>query len=400
MLIEIFLVIILGLLFGAIVGIIPGAHPNTIAVLLLSLSPFLLQFTTPIILAVFIIVVTVVNSIVDSIPSIYLGAPDDSGNILSVLPGHKLLLEGRGHEAVLLTIVGSLAGLILAVAFTPILIPFLKIIYPLLKDYIAYILIFVILLLIFKEKSRFWALIVFLMSGVLGLGVLNMSTLKEPLFPMLSGLFGISGLFLSLKTKPNIPKQLITGIDIKNKPAYKAIGTSLFSGALVSILPGVGSAQAAILGSSIIREVESKSFLIMVGGINTVNFIISFASLYVLDKSRNGSIVAVSKILEAFNLNYLILFIGVTLISGGISVFLAIYISKIFAKYILKIKYNILCISIIIFVTILVIWLTGILGLFVLFISTTLGLIPPLKNIGRNHLMGCLILPVILYFLL
>ncbi len=217
---------------------------------------------------------------------------------------------------------------------------------------------------------------------------------------MLSGLFGTSTLFISLFQKTSLPEQIISFPIIEKAKAYKSILTSLFSGGLVSMLPGMGSAQAAIIGSTLIREIETKTFLIMIGGINTVNFILSFASLYILSKARNGAIVAVSKLLESFTLKDLILFVGVALVAGGIATILAINLSKIFSKTITKLNYKALCISIISFISILVFILTGFLGLFILVIATCIGIIPITKNIGRNHLMGCLILPVILYFLL
>jgi len=40
--------------------------------------------------------------------------------------------------------------------------------------------------------KKFWALAVFLMAGILGIIDLTMPNLKQPLFPMLSGLFGVS----------------------------------------------------------------------------------------------------------------------------------------------------------------------------------------------------------------
>jgi putative membrane protein len=48
----------------------------------------------------------------------------------------------------------------------------------------------------------------------------------------------------------------------------------------------------------------------------------------------------------------------------------------------------------------LVTFLTGLTGLFVLLVATSVGMIPILKNTGRSHLMGSLIIPVVLYFLL
>ena len=140
--------------------------------------------------------------------------------------------------------------------------------------------------------------------------------------------------------------------------------------------------------------------MILIGGINTVNFILSFVSLYVLNKARNGAIVTVSKILEEFTINTFVLFIGTALIAGSIATLLALIISRVFSKYIVKVKYSVVCLSVIIFIILLVFIFSSWLGLLILFVSTMLGLIPPLVGCGRNHMMGCLILPVILFFLL
>ena len=399
MLLEILITIIAGIILGILCGLLPGLHPNTVNVILLSFSPFLLQFMSPLTLAVLIVVVSTSNSIIDSVPSIYLGAPDTDGNVMSVLPGHQMLLAGKGHEAVVLTVIGSIFGLIAAVLAIPPLALILKQIYPIIQDYIAFLLIAVVIFLIFREKNKVWAFFIFALSGILGIATLG-SQLKEPLFPLFTGLFGISMLLLGLKNKVKIPEQKFTDINIKKKQIFKAVLTSLFSGSIVSMLPGLGNAQAAILGSSVIRDKDPKCFLIMVGGINTVNFIISFISILILDKARNGSIVAVSKLLETFTVEHLILFIVISLITGGLSVIVTIKLSRIFSKLIPKINYQKLSLAIIIGITIAVISLSGAIGFLVLITSTFLGMIPTFKNIGKNHLMGSLLLPVILYFLL
>jgi putative membrane protein len=144
-----------------------------------------------------------------------------------------------------------------------------------------------------------------------------------------------------------------------------------------------------------------QGFLILVGGLNTINMVLSFLALFLLDKARNGAIVTVSKILDKINLNDLILFFGVALLAGGISVFLTIKITKIFSNLFSKVNYRKLVLSIIIFISLMVFTLSSqFLGILVLIISTFVGIIPSQLGIGRNHLMGCLLLPVILYFLL
>jgi len=74
--------------------------------------------------------------------------------------------------------------------------------------------------------------------------------------------------------------------------------------------------------------------------------------------------------------------------------------ARIFSNVISKINYALLCSLVILFVAVLVFYFTSWLGLFILFVATAIGTIPALLNVGRNHAMGCLLLPVILYFIL
>ena len=397
--IEIFIALFIGIFFGVLMGLLPGIHPNLVSTLIFSLSIFFLKYTSPLNLAIIIISMSIVNTFLNAIPSIFLGAPDET-TVLSVLPGHRMLLKGQGYAAVILTVLGSLFSLILVILLTPLLLISIKYIYPLIEKYIGYILIIVCIFLISREKkSIFWSFTVFMLSGILGLAVLTLPIIREPLFPLLSGLFGTSVLIMSLYTKVIIPEQKTEFPEIGTKELTKATLSSTFVGTISSFLPGLGPAQAAIIGSQI-TKLTDKGFLVLVGGLNTVNMVVSFITLYIIDKARNGSVVIISKLLNSFSLNNLILFLGCSLFVAGISVLITKYFTKLFSKFIVKVNYSILCLSVISLIVILAIWLSGFIGLFVLIVSTALGLIPTLKNIGKNHLMGCLLLPVILYFLL
>ena len=90
MFIEILLAVLLGLLAGTVTGLIPGIHVNLVSLLALTFSPYLMQYTTPVSMAVCIISMSVTHSFLDFIPCLFLGAPD-SDTALSILPGHKLL---------------------------------------------------------------------------------------------------------------------------------------------------------------------------------------------------------------------------------------------------------------------------------------------------------------------
>ena len=399
MLLEILIAVLIGLLLGTFTGLFPGIHINLISVIIFSLSAALSEYVSLLTLSVVIISMSITHTFLDAIPSIFLGAPD-SGMELGVLPGHRLLLQGRGYEAVVLTAIGSLFAVIMMVVFAPFGIPVIKSIYPVIQPVIPYVLIFFSLLLFYKErKSRILAVVVFLLSGILGLTTLNLG-LKEPLFPLLSGLFGTSILITSILEKTKIPKQKLTDTRLSNKELSKSMGAGFFASFLLGLFPGLGSSQAATVATSYQKKISPESFLVIVGGINTFTMVVSFLALYSIDKARSGSVVIISKLLENFTMNHLVLFLAVSLIAAGGATYLTLKFAKIFSKFMVKVNYSKLCLFVIILITALVTLITGWLGLLVLIVSTSIGLIPNLTNLGKSLLMGCLMLPVILFFLL
>lgn len=400
MLLEILIALIAGILFGIITGLTPGIHVNLISLLLLSSAPLLVKFFSLNSLAVFIVAMSITHTFIDSIPSIYLGAPD-SDMALGVLPGHRYLLKGHGYAAVKLTLIGSLGAIIISIILFPLLIPIVKYGYPLIEKYIGYFLLLVAVFMILRDKNKLWSLIVFLLSGVLGLIVLSMPNLKNPLFPMLSGLFGISTLIISLMRKESIPKQiLVKKTPLDKKKTIKALISGQVSGFLTAVFPGLGAATAAVISLQFTKKLGDHGFLILIGAINTVNFTLSLLTLLVLDKARNGAVITVQKLIENITLTHILVFLCTALIAGSAAFILGIYISRGFSKLITKINYRALVIGIIAFIFVLTIVLCNPLGLLILVISTAIGIIPPEKGLPRIHSMGCLLVPIICYFLI
>ncbi len=400
MLLEILVSIIAGVLFGIITGLTPGVHVNLISVLLLASAPVLAQHFSFLALAVFIIAMALTHTFLDSIPSIFLGAPE-SDTALGVLPGHRYLLKGHGYAAVKLTLIGSLGAIILSTLIFPLLVPFVKHGYPLIEDYMGWFLVGVACFMIIRDKNKAWALIVFLLSGALGVIVLGMPNLKNPLFPLLTGLFGISTLIISLMRKESIPKQvLIKKTPLDKKKTIKALVSGQASGFLTAVFPGLGAATAAVISLQFTRKLGDHGFLILIGAINTVNFTLSLLTLLVLGKARNGAVITVQKLVENITLPHILLFLSTALIAGGAAFILGLYISRGFSSLIMKINYKALVTGIICFLVILTIILSRPIGLLILLTSTAIGLIPPEKKLPRVHAMGCLLVPVIGYFLI
>jgi len=399
MFLGLIIAILLGASAGVITGLTPGLHINLVALILFSISPFLLGYTNVIVVAVFIISMSITHTFTDFISATYLGAPADD-TALAVLPAHRLLLEGMGHEAVKLTVIGSLLCLIIVIILSPLLIIVVPIIFSYLKNYIGWLLLAVVVFMILREENankKFWALVVVALSGILGLIVFSIPNLKDPLLPMLSGLFGISILLLSLTQKVTLPIQRTTEmIKVKTKNVLKALGSGVFSGSLVSIFPGLGPAQAAVLAGQIVGKIDVFSYLILVGGINTVSMLLSLITLFTIEKARNGSIIVVQQLLQSINIDILVLFFAVALIAGGIAAFLTLYVSKIFSSIMNKVNYSLLSTFIIMFVGMMVLYFSGFIGFLILIVATFIGLIPNIVDVSRSNSMACLLIPIIL----
>jgi len=394
MLAEIILFILIGILFGTFTGLIPGIHINLIGAFLISLSATLFLNLNPIYLATFIVAMAITHTFVDFIPSIFMGCPDTDTE-LSVLPGHDLLKKGQGYQAILLTCYGSLAAIIilLFLAFPSIIL--IDKTYDLIKQILPYLLIAVSIFLISIEKNKFKSLFVFLLTGILGLCVFNIPQLTQPILPLLTGLFGSSLLITSIKNKTKIPPQKI------EKPKvdlFRPLLGSIIASPLCSFLPGLGSGQAAIIGTSI-ANTDKRGFLVLLGATNTFVMGFSFISLYIISRTRTGAAVAIQEILGQFNIQLLILILITTLISGIIAFFITKTIAKYFSTKMHEINYTKLSKFILIFLSIIILAISKPLGFIIFIISTFTGLYCISLKIRRTNMMGCLLLPTIVFYL-
>ncbi|MCD6467840.1 MAG: tripartite tricarboxylate transporter permease [Thermoplasmata archaeon] len=433
-LILIILLSITGLLVGCITGLIPGLHVNTISMLLLSsvnVFIMLLNWLTEkslLLMGVFIVSVSITHTFVNIIPATFLGAPDEDES-LSVLPAHKMLLNGQGYEAVVFSALGSFGALLIGVLL---IIP-IKIIlseplnfYETINENMFWVLLAVVLLMLGTEKPKhgkklknyiqtlFAATLTVLLSGVFGLIILDLpvnspfSLSSSILFPALAGLFGMSTQIHSLRFPTPIQKQNIEDPHLKpgeRKKSFVSILTGTLAGSFVSIIPGVTPATGTIIALTARGETDTKQVIITLSAVNTVNAILTLALLFTLHKTRSGVIVTLSNLLPVeewtrFAPPVLLIHLLIPIIvAGSLAYPLTCFLGKKVAKHIDLIPYNILVKTTIVALTTLTFIFTGLTGLAVLFVATTIGLLPITFGVRRSHCMGILILPLMLHFL-
>lgn len=399
MLLEIVIAFFLGLIAGTITGLIPGIHTNLIAVFLISYISLLNNYFSLTGLLILITAMATTHTFMDFVPSIFLGAPEED-TFLSVLPGHQMLKKGMANEAVILTLYGSLLALAIILVFTPIFINIIPKIFELISKIFPFLLIFISLYLIFREKEIVISLTVFVLAGFLGLISLRLP-LNQPLLPILTGLFGSSALIISMKQKPTFPKQKqlkIREVKVSKKELSKAILGAIISAPLCSFLPGVGAGHAAVIGSEIIEQTQ-KSFLILLGAINTIVIGLSFITLFSIERTRTGAALAVKEITGLLSKQDLTILITTLILTGMFSFFIALFISRNLSKAINKFDYQITSLFVLGFLTIMVSIMSGPLGIIVFLTSTSLGIYAILSGSRRINMMGVLLIPTIVFYL-
>lgn len=101
-----------GVALGVCSGLVPGLYANNMALLLAAAASDVPG--PPRFVAAAMLAAGVVHTFLDAVPALALGVPDPA-MAASALPGHRLVVEGRGREALRLSALGSGLAVVLAV---------------------------------------------------------------------------------------------------------------------------------------------------------------------------------------------------------------------------------------------------------------------------------------------
>ena len=379
--------VLIGVVIGSVTGLIPGFHPNTVAIIFLNFI-----FTNSFNSSITLISVAVTHSFVDFIPSVFFGAPDPD-TALSILPGHKMLMSGNAYKAIKLTVMGGIISLIIILILLPVFVFTIEKINSIISPVIPWILILISMMMFLKDRNV-WSIVIFTLSGMLGYITLSHNMLGNfTLLPLLTGLFGISTLIKSLMDKTEIPEQRKTDEQVDKVLRGGFIGT--LAGILVGFLPGVGAAQATFISKEVVRS-DEENFMIAIGGVNTSVTVFSIIVLWLIGKTRTGITVAISELVDFLTLSDVVVLLGSVLLAGGLAAIITLKLAKLLLNFFRKIDYMKLNLVTIIFLTSITFFFTGFLGIFILFISASIGMVCILSGTKRSYMMASIILPTII----
>jgi len=384
-----------GIALGTASGLVPGLHANNFALLLAGVAPSIPA--PPLYVGAAMLAAGVAHTFLDIVPALAIGVPDPA-LAPTALPGHRLVLQGRGREALRLSAMGSLLAVALAV---PLAVPItlaMERVYPTIAANLSLVLGTVSVLLVVTEpttEARVGGAIALLASGVLGVltldvpaeGVLPAGGMLAPLF---AGLFG-APILIEAVSGEGVPPQddptVTTG-----RPFVVAVGAvGTVAGALVGYLPAISSAIAAAAALVVLPHRGPRAFVVATSAVSTSNTVFALFALVALGSPRTGVLVALEDTGVPHDLPVLLGSVAIAAVAGFLLVLL---VGDRYLAAVGAIDTALVSLGVLGFLCLLVLAFTGPIGLGVFAVSTLVGLVPGRFGSRRMTCMGVLLVPL------
>ncbi|MDD1725010.1 MAG: tripartite tricarboxylate transporter permease [Methanospirillum sp.] len=386
-----------GIACGTASGLTPGIHANTIAALILGFLPLLLPVFGPEGMAALLIGTLITHSFLELIPAAFLGVPAE-GTSLMTLPAHALTLEGKGEEAVRVSALGSLWGVIFSIPLALAALWVLPVLENPVDLFTGVLLVLIMGLVIVRNETPGWMLGILLVSGLVGIFAFrydylswNPGSFGSVLMPLLMGLFGLPVLLTS--SGGAIPRQHFSGIGISQASCIRSAIPGTIAGFVVGWLPGLSTASAnALITGLIPYDKERRGYLVASAASTTANAVLGIAVFIAIGRTRNG----VMAVFSAFETPSVFILITLAAITAFCAYIVTILCAGI-APRLSGLNSSNLNTCVAVFLVLVCGIMTGPFGLVILMLSTAIGFVPGLLDISRVSCMGAVTVPVILY---
>jgi putative membrane protein len=386
-----------GISLGTVSGLTPGVHANNFALLLAAVAPSVPA--PPRLLGAAILAAGVVHTFLDVVPALALGVPDPA-MAASALPGHKLVLEGRGREALRLSAIGSGGAVALAI---PLAIPItvgMEAVYPALRPQLPVVLAIVATILVVTERTpraRIGGVLAFGASAALGFLTLDLPTAGvfpggSMLAPLFAGLFGAPVLIDALDSG-GVPPQGDAAVTLDRFGIGQFTAVGSLSGAIVGYIPGVSSAIAATMALlAVPHRSGARAFVVTTSGVNTANAIFALFALVALGTPRTGILVAVDDLGAPLALPLWLVSVA---IAAAVGFVLVLTLGDRYFRVVERVDNVRLSVFVLGLLVVIAAVFAGPVGVLVFAAATVVGLVPARFGTRRATLMGVLIGPLI-----
>ncbi|ELY43416.1 tripartite tricarboxylate transporter permease [Natronorubrum sulfidifaciens] len=392
--------VLAGVALGCCSGLVPGLHANNFALLLAGIAPSVPG--PPLFVGCAMLAAGVVHTFLNAVPAMALGVPD-AEMAVTALPAHRMVLEGRGYEAIRLSALGSVLAVLVAV---PLAVPVtwgVTAAYPTIRDNLALVLAMVVVALVASERTwhgRVGAGVSFALAAALGLATLDLSP-DAPLeaggmlAPLFAGLFGAPVLIDAIRGR-GIPPQHDDAIAMSHPLVGVTAIAGAIAGAVVGYIPGISAAIAAV---AVLVFVPGRSgdrgYIVATSGVDTANTIFALFALVAIGQPRTGVMVAFERVGAPLELPILL---GGVVLAGLFGFVLVILVGDAYLEAVGRIAYWKISAAVLALLLCLSYLFTGVVGIGVFCLAAAIGMVPVRFRARRVHLMGVLIGPLLIGF--
>ncbi len=416
---------LLGTCVGGLISMIPSLHIYNTAGIALILWASIQNVIPYSAIAPFFLSLVVAYAFLNTLPMTLIGAPDESATV-TILPGTKYLMTGRGYEAVAITGIGSLMGLGILVLAAPVIFHIVPVLHKILAPHLHWVIACIIVYMLMSEwpkgeglgdtifqrlrhawSNLFAGLLTFSFAGILGL-IVTSRTLVDPsagfqnIMPVFIGLFAIPGALQHLLSRESIPDQYVcSSVEVTRDDLGLSALQGTIAGGLAAYLPAVTAGIGGIIAGHAVARRGDRLFIISGGVSKVLYYVGAFLLLYLVTPltssgiGRGGLAIILKPILQPIS-RELPLMLGVVLFSGCLSFLLMLVCARWMIGVLARVDYRIFYWCTLPVLIFLVAWITGPGGLALMAIASCIGAIPVFYHCRRSNSMAVLLVPIAL----
>lgn len=411
---------VVGVLVSAVLCLLPGLHVyNVMGFAFLIYLAFLNEVQDHMYFIMFLVGLVVGYAILFTIPTIYLSAPDDS-TVWIMYPSQKYLMHGKGHEAVLLTTIGGVVGILIMIIAIPMFMDQLKLIRQIIQPHMFWIIGAVVMFILMSEfpkdfdrgKSKLkklwvgWTTILagyltFLLSSILGIIIFNKTIVPvdrtfQTLGAVFIGMFAASSLLVAIFTHKDIPPQQVTGkVEVKKEEIFRGGVGGTIGGLFAAFMPAITAGVGALLAGHATAAKGERTFIISQGSNRVLYYVGAIVLFFTAIGMRKGALtIGMNLFYTPETKTELFIVVAGIAIASAVAIILILLLSRGVLKLIQKVRYQTISVFALICVTLIVFLMLSWQGLIIYAVSTAIGLLPVVFHSRRMNCLAVILVPI------
>lgn len=412
---------LVGVSIATIISLIPGLHIYSILGFVVLI---LLEATVePLIFASFVVSMLIGYSLGSCISATYFQTPDDS-SVFMVFPTQKYMQDGRGYEAVFLSGLGAVVGILIAGFLIIIAADFFVMLVDLLIEHSLWIIATAMVFVWMSEwpkdparqKTRLgklaasWVqlsmgLVVIFASGILGI-YLFFSQIVPPersfqgLAAAFVGLFAFPSLIQNLLTaRTDIPKQHVgKSVELSTSEISQGIAAGVIGGSIGMLIPSLTAGVGNTFSRHAVAQSGDRSFMFSQGLSRAVYYIGAVLLLFIpgVTIRRGGAALFITMFYLPQTQAELFIVAAIGLIAAVVGWFIFLGLTKGLTKIIHKINTKYISAFGMILMLTLTYLMLGSMGILILLVASAIGYIPLVFNTRRIHCISVITIPIMI----